>query len=319
MQKNSSCFPPHTIALIWVCLLSLAIGQVACRKSHSRDFWLEQRLFFSVSSLELIKKLHLSSATLTQQFWQGLKNNPNIRWFSRKPGTTPPKQGYTIHLEWGMLPLPPDVQQKKVRLQWYVQYRLQPVDAEQEVLTLQESKDHSYTLAEKLPKREDVAALYLQLWGQGIRSLAAFGKLRNLSGATLLPYLQQNSLQLRRHATLFLGQKRYKPAIPLLLKQLNTQDRDLLLATVGALVKLRSREAAVPLIQLARQKDGPFLAQILSALGEIGGEEAKSFLFTIASSHDNKAVKETAQEALDELQQRESTKKPQPLSQRKTP
>lgn len=297
-------------------MLLLGVIVTSCRKNSPHALLLERKIVFTEASQELIKKLNLSSERLSQEFLTALERSRQVQWFSRSSQRTPPAQGYSIQVDWGMQPLPPDIPNKKIRLQWYVQYRLHPVESGQEMIVIRESKDYSYSLQEKLPKRDDVAHLYRQLWNQGSHSLVAFGKLRQLPALSLMPYLQQNNAYLKRHATLFLGQKQHQPAVPSLIKQLQTQDRDLLLATIGALVRLRSQKAVIPLIQLARQKDGAFLAQILSALGEIGGEEAKSFLFTIASSHSNQALQDTAKEALDELRQREarSTSAAVPLS-----
>ncbi len=265
---------------------------------------LSRDIEFSHTSKALLKKLKLAQAPLLKQLRKHLEQEKSFLWFSEK--NKPPATGYKLRVALGMMPLPADRKRRRIRLRWYISYRLVPVTSGREVLNVQESRTMSYAVKDKFPKRETVAKLFRDLWKRGAQSLSAYGKLYLVSSHQLMLQLKQKDAFLQRHATQILARRQYKAVIPLLIKQLKTKNRTLLLTTVGALVRLRARKAAVPLIQLARQREGAFLAQILSALSEIGGEAAKGFLFTIASSHNIPAIQQTAKEALLELKQREA-------------
>jgi HEAT repeat protein len=60
--------------------------------------------------------------------------------------------------------------------------------------------------------------------------------------------------------------------------------------------------SAVPaLIDLVKDSNMGFVQEIVFAIGEIGGEEAEAYLFTMAQGHDQPDVQAAAQQALDTL------------------
>lgn len=290
--------------VLWICV-GLLGGALGCKKSNPDQAKLKlyEEIALSSSGQILLKKLHLDAKVMMTSLRKALRKSQDIAWFAN--AQKPPAHGYTLEVELGMNPLPPDRQRRRVRLRWFVNYRLVPATSGDDVLIVREARDYSYARKDQLPKRDAVTQLFRELWSQGARSLLTFGKLKQMTTPALRKHLASGDLLARRHAARLLGKRKDKKAIPALLKQLSTKDPDLLLSTIGALVKLRAREAAIPLIQLARQREGPFLAQILSALSVIGGEAAKGYLFTIASSHSNRAIQQTAKEGLQDLQQQE--------------
>src|SRR6266849_5936586 len=70
---------------------------------------------------------------------------------------------------------------------------------------------------------------------------------------------------------------------------------------VTGLAHLKNAGAVPSLIDLAKGKDPSFVREIIFALGEIGGDEAEAYLYTVAEGHDQPAVRAAAQKALDEL------------------
>lgn len=291
-------------------LLVVSFGFVGCKKDPSRaPLKLYQGVSFPAPTVTLLNKLKLSPKAWKKSLIQHIEKSGGVSWFTEKEPKNQPKDGYQLLVEMGMQPLPPDRRRKRVRVRWFMRYRLLPVTSGNEIHTLQESRDFSYSLKDKLPKRTVVAKLYETLWTQSMYSLTTFARLKEKTSEDLTKALASKDIYEQRHAVLLLGQRKYKPAAKAMLPLLKSKSRPVLLATIGSLVRLRAKEAAVPLIQLSRQREGAFLAQILSALGEIGGEEAKGYLFTIASSHNNKLLRQTAKEALEELRQREARAK----------
>jgi HEAT repeat protein len=67
---------------------------------------------------------------------------------------------------------------------------------------------------------------------------------------------------------------------------------------VGALAQIGDPRAVGPLIELSRRREGPFVAQMVRAVGDIGGSEAEAYLETIASGHPDPVVAQAAREAL---------------------
>lgn len=286
------------------CALFAAIFLVGCQKKNQQSrIKVFRGVAFSYTSLALLKKLKLKPKPLQSQLLSHLDQAKSFLWF-RDEQKSPPN-GYKLSVDLGMLPLPPDRKRRLVRLQWFLSYRLTPIQSGREVLFVKESKNMSYPLQEKLPKREVVAQIFKGLWKSGARSLALYGRMYLESSKTLMKRLKEKESFAKYHATELLAHRKHKAAVPLLLKQLKTKNKRLLLGTIGALVKMKDRRAAAPLIELARLREGAFLAQIISALGEIGGEEAKGFLFTLASSHNVPLIQQNAKEALQEIRARE--------------
>ena len=96
-----------------------------------------------------------------------------------------------------------------------------------------------------------------------------------------------------------------------LLDKLKGDDADDVRRAIGGLVELKDPRAVPALIDLARAKDMVFLREIIFALGQIGGDEAEAYLYTVAQGHDQPAIRDVAQKALDEMSARKArTEKP---------
>ncbi len=298
--------------LTWlVCLFWTGIVLAGCKKKDPSQapLHLYRGVSFTTASLAMLTKLNMSHKTWQDALVKHITDNEGIQWFSGKDTSKFPQNGYQLTVDMGMQPLPPDRVRKRVRLRWFIRYRMTPVTSGNEHYLLQEDREYSYALKDRLPERKAVRKLYSELWKHGLHSLDVFARLKTKTSKDLIKALSSKDVHEQRHAVLLLGQRKYKPAEDKMIPLLQSHNRGVLLAAIGALVRLRAKKAAVPLIKLSRRREGAFLAQILSALGEIGGEEAKGYLFTIASSHSNKLLRQSAQEALEELKQREEQTK----------
>ena len=109
----------------------------------------------------------------------------------------------------------------------------------------------------------------------------------------------------RLSAVRVLTDRRNPVVVQALLDQLGGDDPDEVRRAIGGLVELKEKRAVPPLIELGNSRDPGFMLEVLYALGGIGGEEAQAYLYTVAQGHDQAAVREAAQQALDELSRSE--------------
>ncbi|HEY8209811.1 MAG TPA: HEAT repeat domain-containing protein [Myxococcaceae bacterium] len=109
----------------------------------------------------------------------------------------------------------------------------------------------------------------------------------------------------RDSAVRVLTDRRNPAVVQALLDQLGGGDADDVRRAIGALVELKETRAVPPLIELGNAHDPVFLREVIYALAGIGGEEAQAYLYTVAQGHDNAAIREAAQQALDELSRSE--------------
>jgi HEAT repeat protein len=137
--------------------------------------------------------------------------------------------------------------------------------------------------------KDAVAAAHLQL--------AALDK----PDPELLKDVSSTDARVREFAIRILSDRKNPGVADALLEQLKGDDPDQIRRAMGALVELKERRAVPPLIDLARGKDLGFLREILFALGEIGGEEAEAYLYTVSEGHDQPAIRQAARQALDDL------------------
>jgi hypothetical protein len=117
----------------------------------------------------------------------------------------------------------------------------------------------------------------------------------------LVQDLRATDPRVREFALRVLADRRQPAAAPLLIERLHDGDPVAVRQAIGALVEMRTPEAVGALIELGRGKDLGFQQEILFALGEIGGEEAEAYLYTVAQGHDQPAMRAAAQDALDTL------------------
>ncbi len=92
--------------------------------------------------------------------------------------------------------------------------------------------------------------------------------------------------------------------IPILFKELNNADAERRFEAATALGELGDSDAVPKLIDLGNDPDAEVRTAVLQSLGKIGGTKAKEYLQSCMSSR-NEAVKESARQALDELQANE--------------
>ncbi len=95
-------------------------------------------------------------------------------------------------------------------------------------------------------------------------------------------------------------------ACPLLADQLpGSTTQGAFLSLSGVAAQLQCREAAGPMIESIPVADSEMLVAIAPALAQIGGPAATGYLQTLASAHDNAAVRTTARAALLRMQHQE--------------
>jgi len=109
----------------------------------------------------------------------------------------------------------------------------------------------------------------------------------------------------RASAVRVLTDRRNPAVIQALLDQLGADDPDEVRRAIGALVEMKEKRAVPALIELGNTRDASFLREVIYALAGIGGEEAQAYLYTVAQGHDHPAIREAAQQALDELSRSE--------------
>lgn len=161
-------------------------------------------------------------------------------------------------------------------------------------------------LPKKPPGQKAVQANLRRVWQKGLRSLELWGQLSSQSSSALRAVLQRSSNKMAiRHAIVLLGRRVEKGAVMDIVRHLQTNNRFVVMAAIGALTKLKDRRASAPLIKASRGRSIAFQAQILSALGEIGGPQALSHLYTLSTAHPNRTIRLTAKEAYKEIVMRE--------------
>ena len=122
----------------------------------------------------------------------------------------------------------------------------------------------------------------------------------------LLKDMDSPDARVKEFALRVLAERKNPAAVPSLLEKLNDADLDEERRAMGALVEMRETRAVPALIDLSRGKELGFLREIVFALGAIGGDEAQAYLYTVAQGHDQAAIRDAAQQALDELEQHAS-------------
>lgn len=122
--------------------------------------------------------------------------------------------------------------------------------------------------------------------------------------ATLHKSLDSEDARVRSFALARLAQAHDPAAIPGLRQDLKSDDVDVVRRAMGGLVAL-SDEGAVPaLIDAAHGRPPEFQREVIYALGEIGGANARGYLYTVSQGADLAPIRIAAQEALHELEAR---------------
>jgi HEAT repeat protein len=116
--------------------------------------------------------------------------------------------------------------------------------------------------------------------------------------ALVIQDLESGDPRLRDLAVRVLADRKNPVAVPALLARLQDPDPDVADRAVGALAQIGDPRAVGPIIELSRRREGPFVAQMVRIVGDIGGAEAEAYLETMLAGHPDPAVASAAREAL---------------------
>jgi hypothetical protein len=135
----------------------------------------------------------------------------------------------------------------------------------------------------------------------GARALvAAVGK----SDPELVAQLESKDMQQQEWAAAVLAERKNPAARPVLEPLLANDDLMKARWAMRFLLRLGDARSASAFIEASRHKDDTFQREIVFALGELGGEEAEAYLFTVAEGHDLPLMRQSAERALGELRAR---------------
>lgn len=100
------------------------------------------------------------------------------------------------------------------------------------------------------------------------------------------------------------GARGLREAVPALMAQVRDEaaSPEVVVKSVGALVAIRDPQAADAIIDACRHREGPYVVQMIFALGALGGRAAEGYLFTVQSGHPDPALRDAAASALEELE-----------------
>jgi hypothetical protein len=122
--------------------------------------------------------------------------------------------------------------------------------------------------------------------------------------AAVIRDLESADPRLRDLAVGVLADRKNVAAVPALLTRLQDPDPEIADRAVGALAQIGDPRAVGPIIELSRRREGPFVAQMVRVVGDIGGAEAEAYLETMAAGHPDPAVVSAAREALRDARRR---------------
>ena len=160
---------------------------------------------------------------------------------------------------------------------------------------LDRQKGFERVLAEALGKAVDWVALQLRA--------------RSLDGEHLAALLGDSNSRRRLYTLRSLRERRTPELVPRVIELLHDQDPEVALEAVGVLVAQHDQRAVLPLIQVAQGKDLLFLSQIVTAVGQLGGRQARGYLFTLAAGHSSEQIRRLAREALERLQKQPGSRR----------
>jgi hypothetical protein len=127
---------------------------------------------------------------------------------------------------------------------------------------------------------------------------------RKKSDDALLRDLADPQASVRDYAIRALADRRNPAAVPYLIARLDDENILMVRRAMGALVAIGDRRAVRPLIDLTRRRPPQFVAEIIYALGSLGGSEVEAFLFTLESGSPDEEVRRAAGEAFAELRKK---------------
>jgi HEAT repeat protein len=122
--------------------------------------------------------------------------------------------------------------------------------------------------------------------------------------AEVMRDLESGDPKIRDLAVQALAERRNPAALPGLVARLKDPDPEVVERAVGALARLRDPRAVGALIELTRRREGPFVAQLVRIIGDIGGADAEAYLETLRVGHPDAEVRDAATRALADLRRR---------------
>jgi hypothetical protein len=168
-------------------------------------------------------------------------------------------------------------------------------------------------LAERVYKRKELgdraAAFRAHLERAVDDEMKALGgklKLHAASAGALAAALRGQDVPARDEAIAACAQRKERGCVDALLQLLRGDDAQARDRALGALVEIGDQRAVKPITEQARFRDLAELPKILDALGALGGDEARSFLELVATSHDDEEQRALAKEALERLKRRQA-------------
>jgi hypothetical protein len=145
-----------------------------------------------------------------------------------------------------------------------------------------------------------------QLAGSADLQLSALDK----TDLALQRDLKSNAEPQREFALRVLSDRQHPAVTEVWISRLREGDPEQVRRAMGVLAELRSQRAVKPLIELTRGQQPGFVREVVFLLAQIGGEEAKAYLFTVAQGHDVPELRAAAQQALAELEARPTSLAP---------
>jgi hypothetical protein len=121
----------------------------------------------------------------------------------------------------------------------------------------------------------------------------------------LLRDLASKDPGVRDHAMRVLAARGDREAVPALLERLRDPDPAARERAIGALAQLRDPRAVSALIELVHRREPQYVAQVARIIGDIGGDDARAWLLTMAYGHPEEVVRSAAHEALADMKARE--------------
>ncbi|MGC3998383.1 MAG: HEAT repeat domain-containing protein [Anaeromyxobacter sp.] len=199
--------------------------------------------------------------------------------------------------------LPPAPGSRQPRAEVVAELELAPTVQAPESLTYAEPGTGAAPLG-----GDEVAAWAVALDGalaEAARNVARANAQGRKPGGSPLAELDSSDPDVRERAVRKLGEEGNAAAVPALIRRLEDPDPRVVQRAVGALAQLRDPRAVKPLAELAAGQDPAFVARLARIVGDIGGYDARAFLFTLRTGHPDPRVQGAAAEAMRELDARE--------------
>jgi hypothetical protein len=146
---------------------------------------------------------------------------------------------------------------------------------------------------------------------KGAEQLAIAMKLQTGSDGELLEQLDASNEQIKGQAIELVGKRKIQKAVPKLMQIVRdpAATDDVVLKAIGSLVQIGDQEASGAIIDAGKNRSPESMLQLLFALGQLGGLEAEAYLFTVQNGHPDPLVRQSATDALKELELRREEKK----------